>query len=155
MGGKDVRSMLKGTTAVRAKPVAMGRACRRCFVGAPLVRFSNSLTRICTNCDDEAPKVLRMRPNPGRSPKHLAAVRKLPCCLGLVSCHGPIHAHHVRTAATSGTGLKPSDYQTVPLCERHHREIHNHGSTTFAERHEVDLLAIADMIRGTSPHASA
>lgn len=76
-------------------------------------------------------------------PKHLAWVRRQTCavpgCAG-----GEIHAHHVRSAANSGTGLKPPDSCSVPLCVRHHVELHVHGSQTFEIQHNVDLAALAD-----------
>lgn len=69
---------------------------------------------------------------------HLSWIRRQPCCVpdcGLI----PIHAHHVRAAATAGTALKPSDRDTVPLCYFHHAELHRRGVETFQAEHGVDL----------------
>ena len=84
-----------------------------------------------------------------RDPKHLKWVREQNCCVP--GCmNGVIHVHHVRTAANSGTGLKPPDYWTVPLCSAHHHEIHVHGSKTFEAVHGVDLRVIAAFMAGAS-----
>lgn len=73
---------------------------------------------------------------------HLAFVRSLDCCIE--GCRGsPVQAHHVRTAATAGVGLKPPDTATVPLCHGHHRELHDRGRRTFEARYGVDLGALA------------
>ena len=58
-------------------------------------------------------------------------------------CSGPIVAHHVRTAANSGAGMKPSDEWLVPLCDKHHKEGHQKGWKTFERKYGVDLKAIA------------
>lgn len=42
--------------------------------------------------------------------------------------------HHVRTRGAGGTWR-----DTVPLCVKHHRELHDIGRDTFAARHDVDL----------------
>jgi len=77
-----------------------------------------------------------------RDPKHLAWVRLQPCCVP--GCSRPqVEAHHVRTAANSGTGLKPPDTATVPLCAVHHLQGHSIGWRTFQDSHGVDLMAIA------------
>lgn len=49
---------------------------------------------------------------------------------GCIICDQLSVPHHVRSLTTipytlaGGTGLKPSDYVTVPLCPVHHEEIH-------------------------------
>ena len=80
---------------------------------------------------------------PRRAPEHLAFVRSLGCCVPGCTSRGPVHAHHVRTAANSGIGVKPDDYETVPLCHVHHDELHRNGARTFAAKHRVDLAAFA------------
>lgn len=69
-------------------------------------------------------KMKRSRPkaNPaGSDPKHLAAIRRYPCCV-CFSRHN-VEAHH----STVGRGLsqKTSDHETIPLCRVHHREFHD------------------------------
>ena len=58
-------------------------------------------------------------------------------------CDGAVVAHHVRTAANSGTGMKPGDEWLVPLCDKHHKEGHQKGWKTFERKYGVDLKAIA------------
>ena len=82
--------------------------------------------------------------------KHLVWVRQQVCCVP--GCAGPAEAHHVRTAANSGTGLKPRDRESVPACWSHHRELHDVGRLTFERRHRINLAEIAawcDQASGT------
>ena len=57
-----------------------------------------------------------------RSPKYLAWVRTLPCCI----CGRPAgEAHHIKGIGhMSGIGIKASDAMTMPLCREHHSEMH-------------------------------
>lgn len=66
---------------------------------------------------------------PKRSQKHLSFIRKLPCCVCRVS--GNTEAAHVRIGTQGGTGIKPSDEFTVPLCVYCHRKSHQIGERTF------------------------
>ena len=102
----------------------------------------------------ELRKLEKAEANPERSPKHMAWIRRVFVCAAWASeeCEGPNHAHHVRTAATAGTGMKPSDFQTVPLCAKHHSDLHTMGSKTFEEKHGVDLMAEARRLAAVSPH---
>jgi hypothetical protein len=77
-----------------------------------------------------------------RDPKHLRWIREQSCCVPKCT-NGVIHAHHVRGAHNAGTGLKPPDYCTVPLCSVHHHEIHVHGAKTFEAVHDLDLRVVA------------
>ena len=48
---------------------------------------------------------------------YLAYIRKQPCAI----CGSPAEPHHVRRERWgAGTGKKPHDYVTVPLCRYHH-----------------------------------
>lgn len=58
-------------------------------------------------------------------------------------CFGPVQAHHVRTAANAGMGMKPPDTAGVGLCHCHHRCLHQIGRHTFEARYGVDLAAEA------------
>ena len=50
---------------------------------------------------------------------HLAAVASLGCCI----CRRPAQAHHLRGLESgTGTGLKASDFETIPLCPDHHTD---------------------------------
>ena len=68
--------------------------------------------------------------------QYLSWIRKQPC---IVCYRTPCEAHHVRTAANSGMGIKPGDDQAVPLCPLHHRELHQIGVQTFCEKYWVDI----------------
>jgi hypothetical protein len=77
---------------------------------------------------------------------HLAFVRAQGCVVRPTPadrCFGPIEAHHVRSAANSGMGMKPPDTAAVGLCCRHHRALHTMGRRTFETLHAVDLAAQA------------
>ncbi len=45
-------------------------------------------------------------------------IRTLPCAI--CSAPPPCEASHVRTAANSGTGIKPSDNYIIPACKKCH-----------------------------------
>ena len=93
------------------------------------------------------PPHLKRETKPGmpkriRCPAHLKWVREHACCVP--GCHGrPIEAAHVRTGTDGGTGQKPSDFWTVPLCgtvfgagvaEGHHAEQHRIGEPAFERK---------------------
>lgn len=85
-------------------------------------------------------------------PKHRAFIRRHTCVvtLGKVhdDCDGPIQCCHYRTAANSGKGLKPADWETFPGCFRHHAEQHLIGQRAFEEKYGLDLKAIcADLAK--------
>ncbi len=59
-------------------------------------------------------------------PQHRRFVKAHLCCVP--GCQQtPVEPHHLRTAANSGTGLKPPDWFTVPLCRLHHAKAHSEG----------------------------
>ena len=47
-------------------------------------------------------------------------------------------------ATTGGTSRKADADKILPLCRRHHRELHGIGRRTFEARHGIDLLACAE-----------
>jgi len=49
-------------------------------------------------------------------------------------------------------GQKPDDSFAVSMCAAHHAESHRTGERTFQERHQVDLLALAQEFADRSPH---
>lgn len=86
-------------------------------------------------------------------PKHREYVRSLGCvCSASGTCGGRMHAHHVRSAANAGTGLKPPDSAVVGLCAQHHQDLHNHGADTFERQHSIDLAAEAAKLWARSPY---
>jgi hypothetical protein len=39
----------------------------------------------------------------------------------------------------NGTGSKGADSSCIPLCRKHHRQLHNIGMTDFQLKYEIDL----------------
>ncbi len=82
-----------------------------------------------------------------RDPGHLAWVRQLPCLV--CGDNTSVEAAHIRFTDMSaaknnpGIGQKPSDYWTVPLCGKHHREQHDMAETTFWALTGIDALRVA------------
>lgn len=94
---------------------------------------------------------LRQRQPPIRCPKHLAWIRRQPCCV--VDCRmRPSQAHHVRTGTNGGTSMKPSDGWCAPICAAHHSELHRLGNETFANTYDVDLRHVAATLASQSPY---
>lgn len=70
----------------------------------------------------------------GRDRRHLAWLRRQRCAFAdfrpyqpCTPCQGPIEAHH---PTGSGLALKAPDRDAIPLCRKHHRELHD-GRGTF------------------------
>lgn len=66
------------------------------------------------------PKTVRRR-----SKAHLRFVGAQPC---LVCAQLPCDAHHLKFAQTKAMGRKVSDEFAVPLCRKHHHDLHQHGN---------------------------
>ena len=64
-----------------------------------------------------------------RNPKYLEFVRSRACCV--CGLKYTVVAHHIRMGGGGGTGIKPSDYRTVPLCDNHHKLLHQMGERSF------------------------
>lgn len=96
-----------------------------------------------------APTQIRCRP-------HLEWIRTQPCLCRSSGdgwhCHGPVQAAHVRTNTDGGMGMKPSDFWSVPLCAKHHREQHQIGETAFQLRHRIFMRTKAMELAQRSPH---
>lgn len=75
------------------------------------------------------------KPKTYRSEKYLAFVRTQPCCV----CKNPYGSqpHHTEK---SGTSMKGTDLSCIPLCERHHIEIHQTGEETFEQQYNTDII---------------
>lgn len=81
---------------------------------------------------------------------HLDFVREFGC--SVPGCGSTmIDAHHVRTAANSGKGMKPADRWVVSLCHDHHMELHR-GDKTFEAKYGLDLKEMAEEFARKSPH---
>ena len=77
--------------------------------------------------------------------KHEKWVRGFGCCVPGCQCRR-IEFAHVRSAANSGTGLKPPSWSGVPLCggpDGHHAEQHRIGQPAFERKYGIDLSGIA------------
>jgi hypothetical protein len=83
-------------------------------------------------------------------PRHRAFVRKHECCVAGCA-NRDIEFCHVRSAANSGTSLKPSDAYGISLCAAHHRQQHSIGQREFEKRHSLDLWALAEAFIKASP----
>lgn len=80
--------------------------------------------------------------------EHKKFIESLSCCLADFSpgdgipnaCNGDVVGHHVRTAANSGTGIKPPDWYLIPVCHTHHDAVHRMASRE--QRNEQLVLAV-------------
>jgi hypothetical protein len=90
-------------------------------------------------------------------PIHKAWIESQPCmirtfeCFPKADCQGDIVSAHIRTAANSGTGLKPPQWDTVPLCTHHHGLQHQKGQPEFARLCGLNLLPVAQGYAERSP----
>ena len=76
------------------------------------------------------------------SEERVAFVQSLPCVFGGQSspCAGVIANHHTESG---GRGRKADAETVVPLCTRHHLELHQAGATAMETVYGVDLKAEA------------
>ena len=79
-----------------------------------------------------------------RSKKHLKFINSLPCCN--CSKPSPSEAAHIRAQSDGGTGMKPSDNRTVPLCHECHREQHNVGEYWFWKERLEDAINLSNAL---------
>lgn len=149
------------------------RLCRTCGKSSRETVFPAMSKHLCTVCKDGArtaragrieargPRVAEaVREDDGRcNEKHIRWIKRLPCAVRGHDCQGPVTAHHVRRNTDGGTGLKPSDKWTVPLCdglhgavEGHHQEGDRIGWLSFEAQYGVDLRALAIKLAAASPH---
>jgi hypothetical protein len=84
-----------------------------------------------------------------RSKAHLAFVASQPCLI----CKGtPCDAHHLKIARPRSLGREVSDEFTVPLCRKHHQELHRHGNeANWWANMQVTPLSIAAELWATGP----
>jgi hypothetical protein len=76
-----------------------------------------------------------------RDGEHLEYVATLPC---LVCGRAPSQAHHLRFAQPRALGSKVSDEWAVPLCNLHHRALHDCGAEeTWWKAHNIDAIGEA------------
>lgn len=94
----------------------------------------------------------------GNSEAHLAAIRKLPCCIpgcNKVGCD----PHHLKAGTGErGMALRSSDRFTVPLCRPHHDEVErisSRGEPAWFAKHGIDPINLAGALWAASPDAAA
>jgi len=79
-----------------------------------------------------------------RDTEHLQYVATLPC---LVCGRAPSQAHHLRFAQPRALGSKVSDEWVVPLCNLHHRALHDCGAEeTWWKAHNIDPISEAERL---------
>jgi DNA recombination protein Rad52 len=92
--------------------------------------------------DNSVPE--RPEPRRVRNREHLRFVAALPC---LVCGRTPGHAHHIRFAQPRALGAKPGDQWVVPLCNTHHRALHDVGDEqAWWQEAKIDPLAEAERL---------
>lgn len=97
----------------------------------------------------------KRRPDQRRASNHLAFIRTLPC----IACgrYPPSEAAHVRKGTDGGSGVKPSDRFSLPLCvslhlitgsviEGCHAKQHRVGELTFWAELQIDPLDAASAL---------
>lgn len=65
-------------------------------------------------------------------------VSTLPCIVaqrGGDGCSGRVEGHHVKSVGAGGE----DECNEVPVCVRHHNQIHTRGPRTFEDRYGIDL----------------
>jgi Putative HNHc nuclease len=91
-----------------------------------------------------SPRRYRQNADTRVSRAHSDFVRRHECVLygnPLSECDivHPIQAAHFRSAANSGTGMKPGPEYLLPLCRNHHTEQHSIGQKAFEERYGISM----------------
>jgi hypothetical protein len=76
---------------------------------------------------------------PQRDPKYLAFVRTQPCSVPGCRIMRFVEAHHT---GLHGMAQKADDNSAIPLCRRHHAELHCSGVRSFIWTHKLDIPAI-------------
>jgi hypothetical protein len=94
-----------------------GLSYRRC--GGPSASHSQPRTAV------DKSVLLLQEPKRVRDKEHLRYVASQPC---LLCSTKPSDSHHVRFAQPKALGRKVSDEFAVPLCRRHHRDLHQSGN---------------------------
>ena len=71
----------------------------------------------------------KRRPKKYENKKHLNWIHSFECSLSNLECNDSIQAHHLLRPwrGFRGVGIKAGDENLIPLCEFHHRKLHEHG----------------------------
>ena len=83
--------------------------------------------------------------------RHRKFIRSLNCCVPGCTDEGLIEVAHVRSAANSGTGIKPIDGFAVGMCRDHHHEQHSIGVKSFETKYRINLESLAHEYVDASP----
>jgi hypothetical protein len=83
-----------------------------------------------------------------RSTKHLNFIRSLPC---YISEQTPSQACHIRILSDGGTGLKPSDYFTLPFTYQYHKMQTDLGEQSFYAKFNINPFIVAKDLVIISP----
>jgi hypothetical protein len=94
----------------------------------------------------------KIKKREGNSERHLACIRKLPCCVTLAMPGG--EAHHLKAeTGTRGGAMRSVDKFTVPMAHDPHMEVENVGTRNeiawFRERGVDPLILAADLWKAT------
>lgn len=78
-----------------------------------------------------------------RNAKYLSWIRKQNCLVtDMDFTQTDMVAHHVRTDCRGGMGLKPSDFNTIPLTAFQHFLLHQGVEKEYYSRHHLDVGAV-------------
>ena len=113
---ESARRSARGDGHGRAKPASRS-------VAAPVRQTAKASPPPRTAVDKSA--LTFDEPKRVRDKEHLRHVAAQPC---LLCSARPAEAHHVRFAQPRALGRKVSDEFTVPLCRKHHRDVHHSGN---------------------------
>lgn len=99
---------------------------------APTPPVVGQVSSLDLTVDSQQSKIVSLSTGPSlnktvrrRSKAHLLFVGTQPC---LICAQTPSDAHHLKFAQTKAMGRKVSDEFTVPLCRKHHHELHQHSN---------------------------
>lgn len=83
-------------------------------------------------------------------PAYLRWVRQQPCCV--CGDDVSVEAHHPRVGSINdpqpGMAQRANDRWALPLCGRHHRELHSVGDRQFWASLGIDPIALSMHYRG-------
>lgn len=77
----------------------------------------------------------------------MATIKSRGCCI----CKNPVaDAHHLRIIGHKrGMSVKNGDDYTIPLCRRHHDELHAMGDEKlFLDLHGIDPVKVLRQVKG-------
>lgn len=57
-------------------------------------------------------------------------------------CSGDVVQHHVRIKGLCGTGMKPPDWSTIPVCNAHHTGSYSCHHGDISQKEQEDALVL-------------